>query len=264
MFPIFKSHYSIGKSILTLDPPKDPPPEGSDPPHEGPDSVFDIAKSLNLNEVVLIEDSFMGFLQAQKVSESLGINFIFGLRISIIEKGFDPEVKKHPKHKVVVFAKNSEGCKILFKIYSLVKSTDINSITLCQLSELWSTDHLDLAVPFYDSFLFCNLFLFNSFVVDLKSFNPTFLIEKNGLPFDPILESSIHKYSEVNSYPTALCKSIFYKNREDYDAFITYKLICSRNSFASSKSSLEKPNMDHMGSREFCYESYLENINLSK
>lgn len=257
MFPIFKSHFSIGKSILTLEPPKDSP-------SEGPDSVFDIAKSLNLKEVILVEDSFMGFLQAQKVSESLGVNFIFGLRVPIIEEGFDPEAKKHPKHKVVVFAKNSEGCKILFKVYSLLKSTEINSITLSQLNDLWSTENLDLAIPFYDSFLFCNLFLFNSFVVDLKPFKPTFLIEKNDLPFDSILESSINKYCEVNSHPTSLCKSIFYKNREDYDAFITYKLICSRNSFASSKSSLEKPNMDHMGSREFCYESYIENINLPK
>ena len=255
MFPIFKSHFSIGKSILTLDPPKESPTEG-------PDSVFDIVQLLNLKQVVLVEDTFMGFLQAQKVSESLGVDFIFGLRISIVEDGFDPEDKKIPKHKVVVFAKDSEGCKSLFKIYSLVKSESIDAITLTQLKGLWNSDHLDLCIPFYDSFLFCNLFLFNSFVVDLKFFNPTFLTESNGLPFDDILCSSIKKHCDAHSYNHYAAKSILYKNRDDYDAFITYKLICSRNSFASNKSSLEKPNLDHMGSREFCYESYIENNNL--
>ena len=255
MFPIFKSHFSIGKSILTLDPPKEFPTEG-------PDSVFDIVQLLNLKQVVLVEDTFMGFLQAQKVSESLGVDFIFGLRISIVEDGFDPEDKKIPKHKVIVFAKDSEGCKSLFKIYSLVKSESIDAITLTQLKGLWNSDHLDLCIPFYDSFLFCNLFLFNSFVVDLKFFNPTFLTESNGLPFDDILRSSIKKHCDAHSYNHSATKSILYKNRDDYDAFITYKLICSRNSFVSNKSSLEKPNLDHMGSREFCYESYIENNNL--
>lgn len=252
MLPIFKSHFSIGKSILTLDPPSDNPGKA--------DSVFSIAQDLKLNQVVLVEDSFMGFLQGEKVSASLGLKFIFGLRLSIAKDDFDKEDKKTPYHKVVVFAKNSEGCKNLFKIYSESQSGDNSFLTLSNLKSLWNSDNLDLAIPFYDSFVFCNLFLFNSFVVDLSFFNPTFFIESNDLPYDFYLQKFINKYCEVNNFKTLNTKSIYYKNRNDFDAYVTYKLICSRNSFSSNKSSLEKPNQDHMGSREFCYESLAESI----
>lgn len=250
MIPLFKSHYSIGKSILTLNEPS--------ASNSSSDSVFDIASEYNLSEVVMVEDSFMGFLQANKVSKSLGINFRFGLRINIVDESFDPEDKKTPKHKLIVFAKNADGCKCLFKIYSRVKSSEMNAITLTELQSCWDVEHLDLAVPFYDSFLFCNLFLFNSFVVDLSFFSPNFFIEDNGLPFDFMLKSSVDNYSQKHSYPIHETKSIFYKNRSDFESFLTYKLICSRSSFASRKSSLEKPNLDHMGSKEFCYESLLD------
>lgn len=251
MIPLFKSHFSIGKSILTLNPPSSNQQSKSD-------SVFDIAADLQLDTVVLVEDSFMGFLQGQKVCKELGHNFIFGLRISIIPEDFDENLKKVPTHKVVVFSKNAEGCKILFKIYSQVKSSQHDAITLGQLQSLWSSKNLDLAIPFYDSFLFCNLFLFNQFVLDLTVFNPKFFIENNGLPFDDILSEHTRSYCDKMSFESVDSKSIYYKNRSDFDAFITYKLICSRNSFASNKSSLEKPNFDHMGSREFCGESFQE------
>lgn len=251
MFPVFKSHYSIGKSILTLD-------EPSSSSKGGPDSIFDIVKELEDDKLILVEDSFMGFLQGHKMSEKLGLKFIFGLRIDILDKDHNPEDKKTPKYKLIVFAKNSLGCKNLFKIYTKLKSTNKEALTIEQLHSLWDTENLDLVVPFYDSFLFSNLFLFNSFVVDLCKFNPTFFIEDNSLPFDFLLKDSVLQYCASNNYNTQYCKSIFYKNREDFDAYVTYKLICSRNSFSSNKSSLEKPNFDHMGSREFCYESFLE------
>ena len=55
MLPLFKSHYSIGKSILTLNAPSED--DG------GAVSVFDIAKKHNLDKVVLVEDSLIGFLK---------------------------------------------------------------------------------------------------------------------------------------------------------------------------------------------------------
>ena len=58
--PLFKSHFSIGKSILTLDSPK------IDENADSPDSVFDIAEEGELDKVVLIEDSFMGFLKPER------------------------------------------------------------------------------------------------------------------------------------------------------------------------------------------------------
>ena len=101
MVPLFTSHYSIGKSILTLDNPKKEK-EG------GARSIFSIAKENNLNQVCLVENSMTGFPQALTVSREVGIQLIFGLQLSICEQN----------HKVIIFAKNSAGCRKLNEIYS--------------------------------------------------------------------------------------------------------------------------------------------------
>ena len=49
MLALFKSHYSIGKSILTLNDPSKVKDGGSD-------SVFQIALENNLSEIILVED----------------------------------------------------------------------------------------------------------------------------------------------------------------------------------------------------------------
>lgn len=250
--PLFKSHYSIGKSILTLS-------DSSD--EKGADSIFNIYKENNLDnlldgKIILVEDSFMGFLQANQSSKILDLDLIFGLRIDIFEN--QPEEKsKDNSHKVIVFAKNSTGCRSLYKIYSESKSKE--NFSLNDLSDMWDKQNLDLVVPFYDSFLFKNLFLFNSFTCDMSSLSPSFIIEDNELPFDVLLNDFVKDYCEKNSFNILDAKSIYYNKRVDFDAFVCYKLICSRNSFSARKSSLDKPNLDHMGSREFCLESYLEN-----
>ena len=76
MIPLFKSHFSIGKSILTLDDPKDASENGSD-------SIFKIAQENNLKQIFLVEDSLIGFFEAYKKSKQLGIQLVFGLRLSM-------------------------------------------------------------------------------------------------------------------------------------------------------------------------------------
>jgi DNA polymerase III alpha subunit len=76
MLPLFKSHYSIGKSILTLDDPKKTTEDGSD-------SIFKIAKDNSLTQIILVEDTLIGFFEAFKRSKELGIQLVFGLRLSM-------------------------------------------------------------------------------------------------------------------------------------------------------------------------------------
>ena len=54
--PFFKSHYSIGKSILTLE------EEGSSV-KGGPQSIIDLCKENKLEDLFLVDDSMSGFLQ---------------------------------------------------------------------------------------------------------------------------------------------------------------------------------------------------------
>ena len=43
-------------------------------------------------------------------------------------------------------------------------------------------------------------------------------------------------------------KSIYYKLKKDFLAYMTFKCI-------NNRTTLEKPNMDHLSSNEFCWEA---------
>lgn len=252
--PLFKSHYSIGKSILTLNPPQEPKsPDSSD-------SIFDIAQSAGLSKIVLVEDSFMGFLQGKKIADTLGIDFVFGVRLDACQNtsAQDDEDLKKCNHKVIVFAKTSEGCKALNRIYTAAKTEHGGFVDSSLLKDHWSNKDLVLGIPFYDSFLFKNLTTFTTCIPSFDFTSPTFFIENNGLPFDSLVRSAVLDYCSSNNFETQNCKSIYYKNKSDFSSFLTYKLICGRNSFAGRSLSLEKPNFDHMGSDEFCWESFVQ------
>ena len=238
MIPLFKSHYSIGKSILTLKNPEKVE-EG------GPDSIFSIAQEHELKQVCLVEDSLVGFLEAKKTCEEVGMNLYFGLRI---------EIENGSLYKVIIFAKNSEGIKDLNSIYSN-KFCSEDKFSIDSLKSLW-TDNLLLVIPFYDSFIFNNTLSFAGCMPDFNFTNPCFFVENNGLPFDHIVRKKVIDYCESNNYETLDAKSIYYKNKSDFDAWLTYKIATNRR-FGRNQS-LYCPNFDHLGSDEFCFESYLQ------
>ena len=220
MLPLFKSHFSTGRSILTLNPP-DKCVDG------GPDSVFKLAKENDLEEVILVEDSFSGFLQAKKNAEELNIKLIFGLRFLMAEDiGEKLTRDNNNKHRIV-----------LYKF----------------LKKAWDKN-LKLAVPFYDSFLFTNLVSFSNCVPDFSFCTPTFFIEENNLPFDFIVKPAVEKYCKENNFATEKVKSIYYNKKTDAKAFQTYKCLCSRG--FGRQSTLEEPHLDHFGSDDFCFESW--------
>jgi len=247
VIPLFKSHYSIGKSILTLDTPDSIPEEAAD-------SIFSIAKEEGLEDLFLVEDSLIGFLQAFTTAKDLGLNLRFGLRLSMVDSLGNAEAPC--RHKIVIFARNSTGCKKLNQIYSFAFTEGGGSIDTDHLKNLWDDNALKLVIPFYDSFIFQNLFSFSSCVPDFSFTSPYFFIEDNGVPFDALLRAAIEDYAARDGDATLNVKSIFYKERCDFEAFQTYKCICSRQSFR--KPSLESPNLDHCGSPEFSVESWRE------
>jgi len=244
-FPFFKSHYSIGKSILTLADAK-----GNS---QGSDSVFEIAQEEGLKELFLVEDSLIGFLEALRGCEKHDLNLRFGLRLTICDSLDEEQVQC--EHKVIVFAKNAGGCQALNKIYSFAFTQGNGRIDCANLKKLWSAGDVSLVIPFYDSFIFQNLFYFAGCVPDFSFTKLTFCIENNNLPFEGLLTRKIVEYIEkTGGAPTLRAKSIYYKNREDFEAFQTYKCICRRQ--FSRKASLGNPNLEHCGSREFSVEAW--------
>jgi len=256
MLPLFKSHYSIGKSILTL---KAPSAEG-DTDDGAASSVFQIAQKHKLDKIVLVEDSLIGLLEAKKNADALGVQLIFGLRISICDDMSIIPDKKNPVciHKIIVFANNTNGCKLLNKIYSIAFTKGNGKIDFNSLKELYNDKDLKIAIPFYDSYLFHNSFSYKQpCMLDDSFFKPVYFIEDNLLPFDGVLQDLVINYCSQNDFETEKVKSVYYENREDFEAYQTYKCICSRG-FSNKPKTLDMPNLDHCASPEFCFESYLD------
>lgn len=247
MLALFKSHYSIGRSILTLDDPKKVVDGGCD-------SVFKIAKDNKLTQLVLVEDSLIGFFEAYKRSKELNINLVFGLRLNIRNSSLPED--ENSQHKTIVFAKNSEGCKLLNKIYSHAFCHFSGFSTYESLKEFWDNNHLKMAIPFYDSFLHINNLSFGNAVPDISFTKPSLFLEDNGLALDFLLKEKAQEFAKNNDLNLTQAKSIYYNKKEDVNAFMTYKIICNR-SFGKDRS-LEKPELPHFCSNQFSFESWKE------
>jgi hypothetical protein len=246
MTPIFKSTYSIGKSILTLDDSEE---------SEGPDSIITICNDNNIKTLVLVEDRMTGFIKAHNVCKENDIQLIFGLRITCCNDVTDESATSN--HKIIIFAKTDNGCRLLNKISSHAAMNCNNRVDFKYLNSIWEKDNVNLAIPFYDSFIFNNQMFLANCVPDFSRIKPVFLLENNHLPFDSIIESHIDKFTcGGNDYLMRWVKSIFYKDKKDYAALQTYKILCNR-SFGKA-ASLSSPNLNHFGSDEFSFESYLE------
>ena len=249
MIPLFKSQYSLGRSILTLDSPESLV-------EDGPDSIIDLAVKNNLEEVFLVDDSMSGFLQAYKNLTANDIKLIFGLRLTMCadmhEKSKDEEAKSS---KYIIFAKNTDGYNRLIKISTLAAREGfyyVPRMDFKNLKEFWSDEDLMLCVPFYDSFLYRNT-LENAICAPEFTFtNPTFLVEDNDIPFDYILTDKVNNFAEQNGSDVQRAKSIFYAAKKDLKAYITFRCI-------NNRSTLNKPNLDHMCSDKICLESWKEN-----
>lgn len=244
--PLFKSTYSIGKSILTLD-------KYGTSSEDGSSSIVDIAKNNQLKQVFLVEDGMTAFLEAEKNFKDI-CPFYYGLRVSICPDMTDKTDESLKKtSKIVIFAKNGAGYKNLIKIHSKSATDGFYykpRIDENELSKLWNEDNLKLCIPFYDSFLYYNTLTYSICCPNFEFTKPTFFIESNELPFDDLLSEKVKKYAE-NKFPVICAKSIYYEKREDFKAYLTFRCI-------SERTTLNKPEFDGMSSSEFCFESWKE------
>jgi len=227
VIPLFKSQYSIGRSLLTLD------------------RILDIAEINELKEVVLVEDSFYGFRTFNSALSEKNIKLIFGLRISVLH---DDSHEENPS-KLIFFAKNNEGLKKVKDLYTEANTSEAKAVVMKNYS---TEDFKDvrIAVPFYDSYLCNNLFYFGMSQMDLNGFDHVYFVEDNNHPFDFQIKQAIDDLG-VKVQKT---KSIFYKNKDDFHAFQMYKAVCNRRQGKSP--TFSNPNLNHFCSDEFCWESY--------
>ena len=103
-------------------------------------------------------------------------------------------------------------------------------------------------IPFYDSFLHKNALCGSVCVPDFKFTEPVFSVEENDVPFNFLIKKHIEKFAGKNN-EIIKTKSIYYNKKEDFKAYLTFRCI-------NNRTSLDKPNLDHMTSDEFCLEAY--------
>lgn len=228
MVPLFKSQFSIGKSILTSE------------------KILDIAQTNQLEKVILLEDTFYGFRVFNKLFQDEGIPFVFGLRISVVNTEGDYSEKPS---KLALFAKNNEGIGDLKRMFSNASLDDRNSLIL---SDYDTSDfkNLKVCVPFYDSYIFNNLFYFGLSHIDIKHLDPVYFIEDNNHPFDFQIKSIIDSLG----VKTQAVKTILHRDKDDFAALQMYKAACNRSGGKSP--TFQNPNLNHFCSDEFCWESY--------
>lgn len=245
MTPVFKSTYSYGKSILTLD---------SESQECGADSLIEICLDNDIKDVVLVEDNLTSFMKAFKACSDNGLNLYYGLRLTFCNDM--KEESKSSNHKNIIFAKNDEGCRILNKIYSCAFTEGDGRIDYTTFKEYWDGSALSFVVPFYDSYLYENNFHQKNCIPNLEGLNPVFWREDNALPFDHLLDAKLQEAVKRKQYKVVKVKTILYKDKKDVEALQTYKILSTRSFGKQSK--LSNPNLNHFGSEDFCFESYLK------
>jgi DNA polymerase III alpha subunit len=248
VLPLFKSHYSVGKSILTLE-----KPTGKD--NNYPISIFDLIINNKLTVLPLVDDSISGLFQASKIADENKIKLVFGLRITITdnaEEKNEDSLKKEAKY--IILSKNAKGYQDLVKISSFASEVGFYyqpRIDFKNLSRLWNEKNLKLLVPFYDSFLYLNSFESHIHVPVLNFTSPSFILENNSLPMDNYLESKVVNFIKQNKGSVIKAQSIYYKSPEDFISYLAFRC-------AHDRTTIEKPELNHMGSDEFNFDRWLE------
>lgn len=232
MIPLFKSHYSLkGRSILDVN------------------AIIELHQASDNKHLVLVEDSFASFRKFRQRCEKEKINFVFGIRLKTVQSKMDEKPSK-----LIFFAKNAEGINNLRRIYSKAFEAKNEAVKIDWVVENELQHNVKVAVPFYDSFIYNNLFYFGLSHLDLTKFDVEYFEEDNNHPHDHLISQRLRKFTDKNIQQV---KSIYYENREDFKAFQAFKAICNRSG-GGRPPVFDNPQIEGLCSNEFCWESYNE------
>ena len=251
MIPIFRSHFSYGKSILNIDS-KDYYKINK----SSPENIFSICVHHGLTDLYLADSSMGGFVQAYKISQKLGIKLHFGYQLICCDDVNDKsESSLRSESKVIVWLKNGSAYSDLCSFYTESNVRNFYYVARCDYRSLTqlSPDNFLITVPFYNSFIHKNLLLNGKCVPDWNGRSVGMHIENHSLPFDGILKSGVEKYLANAIHFRVDSHSVFYYKRDDILPYQARRCIHERTT-------LNEPRLDHFGSDEFGFDSFLEKI----
>lgn len=249
--PLFKSHYSIGRSILTLE---DPSERDENQGESRADSIFSIAKDHDLSTVFLLDDNPSGFINAVKVAKKNKIKICLGVRLTICNDANNSSEDKSDESKVCIWGRGDSGYHRIYKIFSqaaINQHRNYPRTDITNLKALWSEEDLYITIPFYDSFIHKNALGGGRCTPSFDFTKPFLHIEQNDLPFDPILLRSVDKWQQFSGWEGISVKSVYYNTRADFEYYMARRCLDNRSSF-------EKPELPHMASDAFCMEALIK------
>lgn len=264
LIPVFTTHHSISESILTADTDifvKENEKKTSKVNLEAsPISVLALAKHYGQKTLFVVDSDISAYWKLYKACKELGIQLIFGLKMTVCDDIADKEpTAEKTESNVIICFRNSQAYYDFVPLYSFASTVGKRQgrrVDWKNLNERW-TDNFLLVLPFYSSFIARNLLVLDQkSYPDFRKMKPTFFIQNQGLPFDQFIEEAITKYCKAEKFQTLKAHQIYYYRDEDAMKLLTLKCIGRRTTW-------DKPNLDHFASNEFSYESYLRNTNQS-
>lgn len=252
--PIFKTHGSLGKSIISADKSESISPDGTV-------SILSIVKEHNLKEITVCDDGFLCFPKLYKQLKGLcklnfGINFYC---CSSVDGKGDESIRT--ESKVTVFMKNSDGYRDLLKLHNVIHTDQRYQYYKVRmdwetLANNW-TDNLELVFPPYDNFIHNNSLKDGECVPQLKGIKPSFFYSDMGLPFDYLLKSRIKEYASNNSLDLYEVHPVYYYSDSDLKPYIVFRSIAN----IKKRANFSCPELEFCTSNQFSFESYLRKVN---
>lgn len=250
---LFRSHYSIGQSLLTL------AEAGKEKPGN-PASVFTLAKRANLTHVHIVDSKIDGFIEAYRSSLKEGIQLCFGLKLVIVPDMTDkgPESRRGESNAIVMVTGGAEGYRDLLRIHNRAwtdgmfdhRGSRYGRADWKLIKTFW-TERLGLALPWYSSFIAKNTLTFSSITPDLPTVPWVFKEMATELPFAPLIDAAIDRYLGKDTSKLVPVKTICYDRRADFRPYVVLRCIHERSSFSS-------PNVDHLSSDAFSMQAWEE------
>lgn len=244
--PLFKTSYSFNSILTCKEAHKKPKEE-----RKGPVSVVDICLEHGINTCTLVENNLSGYIACFENFRKSDIKMRFGLKIDVLSND-------ESFHKVILFLKGAKHYEKLCELGKVIFTKEKTPhITDEELAKYYNPEYFKMALPFYDSFLAKNCLELKQHVLDFERFEPTIIIEDNLHPFDSIIKKNIDKFDPEATFERISAKTICYETRSKFKSFCTY--LCIRK-----RTTINKPNIDFLCSKEFCIESLLETNNTFK
>lgn len=242
--PLFSTHYSLGRSILTVE-------KYGKSKKTGADSVVDLIKDNQLKEAYIVDENIAGFPELYENFKEVNIPLRYGIKIICCNDITDKsEESLNTNSKIIIFCLNTQGYYDLLPIWSRAATEGkyyVPRIDWKGLKELW-TKNLALCIPFYDSFLFVNNLENGRAMPDFPA-EPIFFIENNELPFDDLMNQIVKDFCK-DKYKIQAAQSIFYNKKSDVKAFQVFRCL-------NKRSTLSHPKLNQFCSNTFCFENYL-------